>query len=118
MAYFAVYVFARGEPRDGDNLASGTGWLGWANWAAGKTDRYPEAAHLAEEGWLEPAAALDELEHELEQLLHEKAGRNVHAVTAALLAAVKHRPGGCIGLIVSDGTPGPGEDDEDEPGGA
>ena len=117
MAYFAVYVFAKGEPQDGDNLASGTGWLGWANWAAGKTEQYPFAAHLAEEGWLEPADALDELEHELEGLLHEKGNRNVHAVTAALLAAVKHRPDGCIGLIVSDGTPGPDED-EDELDGA
>ena len=115
MGYFVAYVVdGEGGPRDGPPVATGAGWLAWSEWAEGQDDRHPEAAHLAREGWLEPAAALDELEHELEQLLHEPAPENVLPVTSHLLAAVRDRPGNCAGLLVTDGTPGGDEDDEEE----
>src|SRR5262249_48853264 len=113
MGYFVAYVIEGQErPQDGDSVASGTGWLDWADWASGLADRYPEAAHLAEEGGLEPAEALDALEHGLEELRHEKGGpKGAAAVTGNLLAAVKHRPAGCAGLIVTDGTEGDTEEE-------
>src|SRR5262245_21089917 len=88
MGYFVAYVIEGQErPEDGDAVASGTGWLDWADWASGLAKRYPQAAHLAEEGWLEPAEALDALEHELEELRHEKGGpKGAAAVTGNLLA--------------------------------
>jgi hypothetical protein len=54
------------------------------------------------------------LEHELEELRHAKGGPPGAAViTGNLLAAVKHRPAGCVGLLVTDGTPGTDEDEEE-----
>ena len=115
MGYSVLYVLDKGDPQDGDVLASGTGWLHWSTWVSGLVDRYPEAAHVAEQGELYPALALDELEHELEELRHEKGGpRGAHAVTSNLLAAVKHRPQGCSSIIITDGTAG--EDTETESG--
>src|SRR5262249_16113818 len=111
VAYSIVYVLSRGDPQEGDVIASGTGWLEWTEWVVDLVDRYPEAAHLAEEGELYPVEALDELEHELEELQHEKGGpRGASAITGTLLGAVKARPKNCEGLIVTDGTAGEEED--------
>jgi hypothetical protein len=115
VSYFVVYVMGEGEPRDGDSLATTRAWWKWSEWVVRKSEHYPQAGHLAEEGWLEPADALDELERELERLRHEGGPAGAGAITASLLEAVRGRPEGCTGLIISDGTAAGGEDeDEDE----
>ena len=105
MSYFVAYVVTEKDepPVDGDQIASGRGWLSWADWAAEKAADCPHAAHLAEEGWIEPAEALAALENELGKLLAEPAPRAVRGVTERLALAVRSRPAGCLGLIVTDG---------------
>src|SRR5262249_19582881 len=109
MSFFAVYVYADGTFQDEDTLASGTGWLHWCEWVDTIAGRYPVASRLSLEG---DASALDDLEHELEALLHEDADVNARTVTAGLLGAVKHRPAGTVALIVTDGTPGDESEDD------
>lgn len=108
MSYWLAYVVeGQEEPVDGDHVASGTGWDRWGDWVAGKADAYPEAAHLAEEGWSEPPEVLAELEHELERLPHEEgATPDLSAVTAHLLAALRQRPEDTVAVLVTDGEPG------------
>ncbi len=113
--YFVAYVVDEdGEPIDGDTIATGLGWSRWIEWAA-ELDDCPHAAHLAEEGWIEPAAALEALAEELEAMLdRDHPGKDLVDVTHRLLAAVKARPEGCLGLVITDGTEGGDEEDEDE----
>jgi hypothetical protein len=106
-----VYVPEHGDPADGDQLASGTGWLGWCEWVDGLADGHPEAAHLAEEGW----ADAGELEGDLEALLDEDGPADALSVTRRLLSAVRARPGGTAHVLVTDGTGGD-QDDEGSDG--
>lgn len=111
MSYFAVYVFPDKPPEDGDHVASTSGWFDWGTWVLARHEEYPEAAHLAQEGWNEGAEALTALEHELDSLLHEIGDRDLAAVSAQVLAAVRALPPGAVGISISDGEPGDGEEE-------
>lgn len=111
MSYYVVYVNPDGGTRDGDQIATGAGWLTWGEYALDRADEYPEAAHLAQEGWLGRPEDLDDLEHELETLAHAD-DRDVGAISGNLLAAVRARPDGTEGILVTDGTEPDGDDDE------
>ena len=108
MSYHLVYADPEGKPTDGDQLATGAGWLAWGDHVLTNQDQFPECAHLAQEGW---ADRLADMEHEAELLTHEKDG-NVAAVSANLLAAVRGRPADTEAVLVTDGTE-PGDDEED-----
>lgn len=118
MSYFLAYVLPEpAPPVDGDNLASAKGWLQFGDWVVARSDEFPEAAHLAQEGWVEDgedgAPHLADLEEELSRVPHAAAPEDVAAIAATLLAAVKARPDGCVGVLVTDGEP-PGDDQDDE----
>lgn len=116
MSYYIVYAHPDrpDDPTDGETIASGKGWLNWGDYVLGRSDEFPEAAHLAQEGWLEwiDGPTPEELEHELEQLTHAD-DPDAAAVSAHLLAAVKARPEGTTYIQITDGTE-PGDDDEDD----
>lgn len=113
MSYFVVYVLDDdGTTQDGEQIATGKGWLSWGDYVLDRLDEYPECAHLAQEGWL-PAVDLDSAEHELEQLTHAD-DKNVAAISGGLLAAFKARPPETDSLMVSDGTEPQDTDEEDE----
>jgi len=117
MSYFVAYAVSEdGPPVDGELVASGTGWLNWGKWVLDHADEFPEAAHLAEQGWLdeETPGSLDALETELERLLHEIGNADLAAITAQLLAGVRAKPEGTVGLLVTDGEPA-GDDDDESP---
>lgn len=111
MSYHVVYAIADrpDAPRDGDQLATGTGWGRWGGYVLDRADDYPECAHLAQEGWVDGGPDFADLVHEAEDLTHAR-DPDVAAVSARLLAAVKARPDGTEGLVVTDGTP-PGDDE-------
>ncbi|HEY1191543.1 MAG TPA: ADP-ribosyltransferase [Gemmata sp.] len=112
MSYFSAYVMTEGEPQDGPDIASNSGWASWSEWVLSQADQYPEAAHLAQEGWLDGAEDLAGLEHDLEQLVHDATTNpNLTGVTAQVLAALRSRPEGALGLIVTDGEGGEGDED-------
>lgn len=120
MSWFVAYVHPDSEePSDGPDVATGTGWANWGTWLLDedplRTDSYPESAHLAQEGWLEGEESFELFEHELERLLHDMGEPNLVAVTAQILAAVRARPEGTTGIIITDGEPG--DESEDEEGG-
>jgi hypothetical protein len=116
VSFFASYVVGEGEPVDGDDIASTTGWNNWSEWVLSRHEDYPEAAHLAQEGWLDEGqpGSLDALEHELERLLHEMGDADLAAISAQLLAALRAKPTGTSGLLITDGEPGDEDDEEDE----
>ena len=98
------------EPVDGDPLASTLGWYQWANYVMARADAHPEAAHLAGFGWSDRP---DDLERDLEQLLHAAdSDPDTSAVTAQVLAALRARPDGATAFYATDGEPG-----DDEEGG-
>lgn len=113
MSYYIVYAVEAG-PQDGPGVASTSGWLNWADHVLARHEDYPEAAHLAQEGWVEPPEGSDwgDLEHELEGLTHAS-DPDAAAVSASLLAAVRARPPRTEGLIVTDGTEAGDEDTSD-----
>jgi hypothetical protein len=114
VSYFVAYVVSENEPPiDGEDVASTLGWFNWGTQVLDRHEQYPEAAHLAQEGWLDEGVpgSLDALEHELERLLHEMGDADLTAVTAQLLAALRAKPESTVGIIVTDGEPG--DDDED-----
>ena len=115
MGYHVVYVTSEdGEQlQDGDQIATGHGWLAWINWAARLAKRFPAVAFVALEGWAESPEAIAGLERELEKLAG-KGPLDVAGVTGALLEAVKARPAGTVALFVTDGTSGPPDEDEEE----
>lgn len=113
MSFHIAYVLPEPTPPvDGDHLASAHGWLAFGDWVLARPDEFPELAHLAQEGWLEDDEPLAELEEELGRVAG--ATEDVAAISAHLLAAVKARPDGCVGVIVTDGEAGAEDDDEDE----
>jgi hypothetical protein len=113
MSYYIVYAMNEsGPPEDGDLVASGAGWSAWTGWVLEKPEEHPYAAHLAENGWMEPAGAIDELEDELVDLLGGARGP-LRGVTASLLEAVRLRPLGCLAILITDGTEPSGEELEE-----
>jgi len=116
VGYFVAYVTeGQGKPIDGDQVASGLGWLAWTNWAIELGKGFPNTARLAEDGELYPAEALGALEKELKRLGTVKPGdpaEDAQHVSEQLLAVVKDRPKGCIAIIITDGSDD--EDDEEE----
>jgi hypothetical protein len=111
VSYYAVFAFEDDDkaPVESDTLGTGLGWLAWGDHVLENHEQYPECAHLAQEGW---ADDWDALEHEAEQLTHEKDG-NIAAVSANLLGAVRGRPAGAGCIAVTDGTEPDGEGDDD-----
>lgn len=115
MSFHLAYVLPEPTPpEDGDHLSSAHGWLAFGDWVLAHAEEYPELAHLAQEGWLEDDECLTELEEELGRVPHAGAGEDVAAIAAHLLAAVKARPDGCVGVIVTDGEAGDDGDEEDD----
>jgi len=117
MSYHIVYVIeGREEPQDGDHLATASGWDALGTWILDHADDYPEAAHLAEHGEAYPAEALADLEAELVRITGEDDGPEGHVLSVAktLLQAVRDRPARTVGLIVTDGSDGAGEDEDEE----
>jgi hypothetical protein len=107
MGYFACYVVSEdGPPVDGDQVATARGLLAWGDWVLARTEAYPLAAELAEEGALAGVEELAELEKELRRMGSEQAPEHVGGVTTRLLDAVRQRPPGTLGILVSDGEPG------------
>lgn len=118
MSFHIVYTVAGGEPADGDHVATLSGWDSWSRLAVIHGKRFPESHYLAVYGELFPARAVDALELELEEMVAD-APRGmsgpVVSVARSLLAAVRARPDGTVGLIVTDGTePSEGASDDDE----
>jgi hypothetical protein len=112
VSYSALYAIPDAPPADGDSVASTTGWLHWTNAVLARADDHPELAHLAAHGW---ADRFEDLEHELEQLLHAPDGDpDLAAITAQVLAAVKARPPQAAALLVTDGEPAGDDDDTSE----
>lgn len=115
MSLHAAYLLPdRDEPADGDGISTGRGWKNWADWVLTHADQFPEAAHLAQEGWVEGGAQLAELEEELVRLMHEAPDTDRSAVTAQVLAALRSRPGASTALLVTDGDQGGGDEDLEE----
>jgi hypothetical protein len=114
MGYFAAYIVPEkgGEPEDGPDVASTTGWDAWARWALDHFQEFPAAAFLAYKGFVE-GERLDALDHELERIVHAAGDPDLAGVTAQLLAAVRAMPAGATGVLVTDGEPG-GDGAEDE----
>jgi hypothetical protein len=107
VAYSVAYIMGQGKPKDGDQLGSGRGWLSWVEYAISRADDYPTAAQLAEDGWVWPVEKVEQLARELHQCLQdEQASADVKGVTRRLLAAVRLRPEGTTGVLVTDGTEG------------
>lgn len=118
MSLSAAYLLpGRDEPADGEEVSTALGWQRWADWVLTHADHYPEASHLAQEGWLEGGAALAELEEELTRLLHEAPDPDRAAVTAQVLAALRARPDGSAALLVTDGDGGGDESEVAEAAG-
>jgi hypothetical protein len=114
VGYSVVYVIGEGRPLDGDLLGSARGWLSWSDWVAGRAEDYPVSAQLAEDGWTWPAEKLAALARELNfAAKDQEASPDVRGVSRRLLAAVRLRPEGTSGLLVTDGTEG-GEEDGEE----
>ena len=111
MSLYIVYVPEGGDPVDGDQVATNSGWLAWGDWVLGRADDFPEAAHLAEEGdwWPDEGSDAGDLEAELRRLLEGGGPKDRLSVTARLLEAVGDRPDGVDSFLVTDGSPG-GED--------
>lgn len=103
MSYFVAYLTDAERPVDGDQIASGKGWLAWIDWVIERHEDYPCAAHLAEEGWVEPAEAIETLEAELAEMAKAAPGDLKH-ITRALLTEVQDRPESTSGIVVTDGT--------------
>lgn len=97
------------EPADGDELASTLGWSHWSDYVAARHDHYRAAAQLALWHWSNYPA---DLEHELEQLLHDCDDEDLTAVTAQVLAALRAMPEGAT-FYATDGEPAGDEDLEE-----
>lgn len=108
--YYAAYAREDGPPDDGGPVATTTGWHNWVEFVAERPEEYPAAAHLAEWGWSDKGA---ELEEDLERLAEELNDPNMASVTRAVLAAVRATPEGTV-LVITDGEPGEGEDDDED----
>lgn len=100
--HIGYVVDGQDEPIDGDILGSALGWNAWCEAVSERGDSMPEAVHLADEAWLEPEESLDALAAELEAA--DDLPPNAAGVSARLLAALRERPEGCVGLVVTDGT--------------
>jgi hypothetical protein len=114
MGLFAAYLLPdRDEPVDGDPISTALGWKNWGDWVLSLADEYPEAAHLAQEGWVEGPDQLAELEEELTRLLHEAPDPDRGAITAQVLSALRGRPEQATALMVTDGEPGDGSEEDE-----
>lgn len=109
MSWYALYTADDTEPQEADFSVSNTGWHDFGSYLMAHPDEYPEGAHLATFHWSDQ---WDALESELDRAQHECDDPDLAAVAAQLLAAVRSRPEGAGGLVVTDGEPG-----EDEGGG-
>jgi hypothetical protein len=114
MGLFIVYVVSEeGDVVDGPGVGSALGWSNWADWAAGNLDpeEFPCAVRLAEEGEGYP---VEDLVEELQELAGKSGDRNVDHTTAALLAALDDMPPQTSGVIVTDGSAGEDEDEDED----
>ena len=106
----SAYVLPGQAPPDGPDLASSTGFYHWTNFVMSRGDAHPEAGHFAAFHWSD---RFNDLEHDLEQLLHSpESDPDLTAVTAQVLAALRARPEGAAEFYATDGEPG-GEQGEE-----
>lgn len=113
MSFFAVYtVSEHGEPVEGSEIATNTGWLNWCEWVDTHAADYPDCARLAQKGWIEAGITLEDLEEELARMAKEQDDANLYGVTATVAEAVKDCPEGASAIIVTDGEPDDDDDDE------
>jgi len=123
MGLFAVFgVESSDRPVDSDEVATATGWLAFMDWAISLPADYSELNYLGEyaevftaEG--EQQDALEALETDLKRALHEKPNRpsrDVLRVAKRLLSIVRNRPKDAFYLMVTDGTGGDGDEDDEE----
>jgi hypothetical protein len=119
VSYFIVYsVEGDGGPAvDGDDVASGKGWSLFAAAVDPYGTEYPDLWFLTEEGQQYPAGDVAGAETDLSRFLDDQPGKpaaHVLSTGRRLLAALKARPAGCIGVVITDGTePGDSEDDDE-----
>lgn len=117
MAYHLAYAFAdRDDIVEGDEVASGSGWAAFSEWADALDESWPRLGYLGEHGGCFPREGLAELESELERALAEKPGdpdEYILGVGRTLLAAIRDRPADADAVAVTDGTDGVEDDDED-----
>jgi hypothetical protein len=113
VSFHIVYAVKGKEPEEGDVVASLSGWDMWAELVSKSEDAFPECAYLAEHGELYPEDAVDALESELEFVV-KSPPKGFSAPTVgvfrSLLDAVLVRPGGTLGILITDGTPHDGDD--------
>jgi hypothetical protein len=110
LSYFVSFVDDDGEISDGDDIASTGGLAAFQEWAAELTaGDWPELNYIAEYGETENIAGLEaELVRSLDAGL--PTGSVAH-VARRLLQALRDRPPGAVGMVITDGR---GEDDEGE----
>jgi hypothetical protein len=108
MSYFVSFIDGDDNIHDGDDLASTAGLAAFQAWAAElPADDYPELAYVGEFGETENVS---DLQAELERIDARLPAGPVADVARRLLAALRDRPVGAVGMAITDGT---GEDDED-----
>lgn len=109
MGYYAYYGFEDGrELKEGDELASGDGWVNWGEWVL-EQDDCTECQTLYIEGW----GMVDGLAKELERLA-EMGDEDQKHITARILEAVHDSPTDATVIVVSNGVASDEEDDEEE----
>jgi hypothetical protein len=114
MGVFLMYALQEpDEFEDGPELATTRGWVDFLTWAEGATD-FPEVARFGREAVVWPGEAIDALERELPLAVKAHGDAltpELVRTVGRLIDALAERPGGALGAIVTDGTPG---DDDDQ----
>ncbi len=119
MGYFVSFaVEGSSEPVDADQIATNTGYVAFLEWAQDLPERdYPQLCYL---GWYAETGTrgrIVQLASDLTRAVKEKPGEPpepVLGVARALLAVVRDRPEGAVALVVTDGSEGGDDEEEDE----
>lgn len=109
MSYHYSYGHEDGTEEEGDDFASGSGWVAWSDWVMNETDEFEECPTLAHEGW----GMLEGLRSELPKLREQQSDPDLQHITDRLIQAVAEAPAGATVLMIGDGVEGD-EEDEDE----
>jgi hypothetical protein len=114
--FLAYSVGDDGEIAGGPDLATLSGWLQFLNWAEPLSD-FPALSQFAAECTCWSAEEIGRLEAELPEALKAHADAlspDLVRTLGRLIDALAERPGGAVGLIATDGTPGDDDDEDDD----
>lgn len=110
MSYHYSYGHEDGTEDEGDDFASGSGWVTWVEFVLEDTDGLEECDQLAGAGW----AMIEPLRAELPKLREQQSDPDLQHITDRLIQAVKEAPAGATVLMIGDGVEGDDEDEDEE----